>query len=115
MSLLKINILRHLVCDVTFSPFPRPPRGWGGLKDRTPCTILPLPVCDVTSGAIMTSLPVGKNASNLHEFTTMTSLPVCDVTEWNWGNGISLLPIMTDTAIYLCALTYSQNLYGLFP
>ena len=33
-----------------------------------------------TSGAIMTSLPVGKNASNLHEFTAMTSLPVCDVT-----------------------------------
>ena len=25
MSLLKINILRHLVCDVT--SFPRPPRG----------------------------------------------------------------------------------------
>ena len=30
MSLIKINILRHLVCDVTSSPFPRPPRGWGG-------------------------------------------------------------------------------------
>ena len=34
----------------------------------------------ITSGAIMTSLPVGKNASHLQEITSMTSLPVCDVT-----------------------------------
>ena len=46
VTLLKINILRHLVCDVTFSPFPRAPRGWGGLKT----VHVHDPVCDVTSG-----------------------------------------------------------------
>ena len=66
MSLLKINILRHLVCDVTSSPFPRPPRGWGGnaggrVKDRTRARYCHFRCYNdvisgtVTSGAIMTS------------------------------------------------------------
>ena len=37
---------------VTFSPFPRPPRGWGGLKDRTRARY-----CHFR---VVTSLPVGK-------------------------------------------------------
>ena len=83
MSLLKINILRHLVCDVT--SFPRAPRGWGGnaeektvhMHDTATSGAI---MTSATSGAIMTSFPVGKNASNLHEFKAMTPLPVCDVT-----------------------------------
>ena len=52
MSLLKINILRHLVCDVTFSPGDGEETPGKGLKT--------VHVHDTaTSGAIMTSFPVG--------------------------------------------------------
>ena len=85
MSLLKINILRHLVCDVTSSPFPRPLRGWGGNAEEktvhmhdtaTSGAIMTSP----TSGTIMTSFPVGKNVSNLHEFNHILVSLVPEVT-----------------------------------
>ena len=73
MSLLKINILRHLVCDVTSSHGPL-----GDGEETLGEGLKTVHVHDTaTSGAIMTSF---QNASNLHEFTAMTSLPVCDVT-----------------------------------
>ena len=82
MSLIKINILRHLVCDVTSSPSHGPlgdgeKTPGGRVKDRTRARYCHF---RCRGGAIMTSFPIGKNASNLHEFTAMTSLPVCDVT-----------------------------------
>ena len=53
MSLLKINILRHLVCDVTSSPEDGEETPGEGLKT--------VHVHDTdTSGAMMMSFPVGK-------------------------------------------------------
>ena len=78
VTLLKIHILRHLVCDVTFSPLPIAPRGGGG--NDPPVGLKTVHVHDTGTSGVMTSLPVGKNAANLQEFTIMTSLPVCDVT-----------------------------------
>ena len=68
-----------LFCDVIFSPLPTAPRGWG--RKTTPWVGLKtVHVHDTGTSGVMTSLPVGKNAANLHAFTIMTSLPVCDVT-----------------------------------
>ena len=96
---VKINILRHVVKNKYITsflfvtslspPLPIAPRGGGGNDPGV--GLKTVYVHDTGTSGVMTSLPVGKNASNLQEFTIMTSLPVCDVTSGRTqGNGILL-------------------------
>ena len=81
--------------DVIFSPLPIAPRGGGG-KRPLGVGLKTVHVHDTGTSGVMTSLPVGKTALNLHEFTIMTSLPVCDVTsvpEWPIHNYYAALYI----------------------
>ena len=68
MSLLKINILRHLVCDVTFSPGDGEETPGKGLKT--------VHVHDTATSGV----GCYNDVISGREFTAMTSLPVCDVT-----------------------------------
>ena len=64
--LLKINMLRHLVLWRHFLPLPIAPRGGGGNDPRV--GLKTVHVHDTCTSCVMTSLPVGKNAVNLHDF-----------------------------------------------